>query len=149
MSSKPVTVSLAALAVIIAGCGSSGSSSTRSGARPTGRSAPTVYRTHLMPAGARTGAGDAVVALHGGSRVCWRFAHLHGFRGATGASIGHGAPGGAGKPLTALSSGRRLRHRGCRRVSASLSNAIRHSPSDYFVNVNSRQFPAGAVSGRL
>ncbi|HEY6396899.1 MAG TPA: CHRD domain-containing protein [Solirubrobacteraceae bacterium] len=153
MRSTLVTSGLAVLALALAGCGGGGSSSTAT--RKSGLSRPTrVYRVQLSgaaetPPGAPAGAGTAIIAFHGPSRVCWRFAHLRGFTHATFAHIHIGDAGHAGNIVIALSTGRRLHHHGCVSVSPAVSNAIWSSPSGYYVNIHSRQYPGGAVRAQL
>ena len=85
----------------------------------------------------------------GSSVVCWRFVHLHGFLNATVAQIHVGFNGRAGRLLQLLSSGPRLRHRGCIQTSPAAVTAIERDPSNYYVDVHSQLYPAGAVRGQL
>ena len=101
------------------------------------------------PPGAPHGGGAAVIALHGSSEICWRFAHLHGFTNGTVAHIHAGGKGHPGKILVPLSRGTRLHHQGCVRVSPAVAKAIAGDPSRYYVNIHSTQYPAGAVRGQL
>lgn len=154
---RPALAGLAGIALGLAACGSgAGSSSSTSsrGALRVGHGAREIYRAKLSGAGEATGGaprgvGAAVIALHGSSVVCWRFAHLHGFVDATAARIETGAKGKPRKVMLLLSNGPRLHHQGCVRVKRAIVNAIRSDPSSYYVNVSSRQYPAGAVRSRL
>lgn len=143
---------LGALALGLAGCGSSGSSSRHS-VVPVG--APLhVYRVDLtgqaeIPPGAAGGSGAAVIAVHRRSVVCWRFVHLRGFTMATVAHIHTGTKNQSGSIVVALSKGARLRHRGCVRAKAATVAAIEGQPSAYYVNIHSARYPAGAVRGQL
>ena len=145
---------VAALLVIaligIAGCGGSGSS--------TPSSAPSqplhLYRVRLtgraeIPKGAANGSGSAIIAIHRGSVVCWRFVHLHGFLNPTVAQIHVGFNGRAGRVLQPLSTGPRLHHRGCIQTSPAAVTAIERDPSSYYVDVHSQLYPDGAVRGQL
>ena len=122
---------------------------------PASHSRPTrIYRVKLggaveTPAGAPLGRGWAVIAFHGESLVCWRFAHLHGFTDATSARINVGAQGHSGSVVVALSTGPRLHHQGCAHVSPAVASAIWKTPSRYSVNIHSRQYPAGAIRAQL
>jgi hypothetical protein len=143
------------LATLMLGVGACGGSS-KSSSSPTARSAGPVriYRAALAgtaatPPGAPAGAGAVVIALHGSSVVCWRFAHLRGFTNATVADIHLGAAGTSGKVVVPLSTGPRLHHRGCVRVMSAVTTAIEHSPGDYYVTIASTQYPGGAVRGQL
>ena len=147
---------LAAVAVGLAACGGGAGNthgtSTRSVLKVGTGSPPQIYRAQLSGAaagGAPGGVGTAIIALHGTSVVCWRFAHLHGFVDATSASIDVGAKGKSRRVIVALSNGPRLHHQGCARVSPQVVNAIRRDPSGYYVNIPSRQYPTGAVRARL
>jgi hypothetical protein len=99
--------------------------------------------------GAPQGRGFAIVAFHGASLVCWRFAHLHGFLDATGAGIRSGATGKSGPTLVSLSTGPRLHHEGCVPIRPALTAAIWRRPAGYYVNVLSTQYPRGAVRAQL
>jgi CHRD domain len=99
--------------------------------------------------GATQGTGYAIIAIHRGSVICWRFAHLHGFVNATVAEIDAGVKGRSGAAIVPLSTGPRLHHRGCVKTGASAISAIEQSPPGYYVNVHSQQSPSGAVRGQL
>ncbi len=160
MKLRAVTLATLLAGLVLSACGSShagGTGTTRSASgtfQPT-KSRPTrLYTVTLSghgetPAGAAQGRGVAIVAFHGTSLVCWRFAHLHGFTVATGASIASGARGQAGKTVVALSGGPRLHHQGCAALSPSLTRAIWSHPGGYYVNILSAQYPRGAVRAQL
>jgi CHRD domain-containing protein len=143
-----------ALIVPLAACGSSGSTH-RSNAGGQGVNGPVkIYRVTLSgkgepKGGAANGSGAAIVAIHGTSQVCFRFAHLHGFSGPTTAHIHMGAQGQAGKVVVALSTAPHLHHQGCRHVSGAVTGALEQAPQNYYVNVHSAQYPKGAVRGQL
>ncbi len=141
----------------MAACGSSSktSSSSKPGSATAKRAGPVqIYRVALVgaaetPRGAPSGSGAAVIAFHGSSVVCWRFAHLHGFTNATFAHIHLGAARKSGKVIVPLSTGPRLRHQGCVPVTSALAKSIQKRPRDYYVNIHSTQYPGGAVRGQL
>jgi hypothetical protein len=113
-----------------------------------------VYRLRLsgsgeVPSGAPHGNGEAIIAFHGDSIVCWRFAHLHGFTDATGARISVGTKGHAGNVVVGLSLGPGFRHRGCVSITPELSRMISTEPSHYYLDISSGQYPAGAVRAQL
>lgn len=163
MRSRLLIPTFAVLALGLAACGtvsssSAGGSSSRSataGSPVVKRAGPIrIYRLRLSgatetPPGAPNGTGEAVIALHQGSLVCWRFAHLHGFANARAANIQLGANGKSGTLVAPLSTGPRLHHRGCVHVSPTLITAIEHDPHAYYVGIPSDQYPAGAVRARL
>jgi len=157
MRSK-VVAAVAVLVPGLAGCGGSGSGTggvTHRAAVPGSGSRPTeIYRVRLSgatetPPGAAHGVGDAIIAFHGDSLVCWRFAHLHGFTDATSAHVQIGAAGRTGQVVIGLSPGPRLHHQGCVPVSPALSSRIWARPNGYYVNVHSYQYPQGAVRAQL
>lgn len=144
--------SLAVVLFGISGCGGGAKHATPMKAR-TGKPSR-VYHVKLsgrteVPPGALNASGAAVIAVHGSSVVCWRFAHLHGFTGATFAHIHVGAHGKSGNIVVPLSTGPRLHHQGCLPVSAALINAIEKNPRGYYVNIHSTRYPGGAVRAQL
>jgi hypothetical protein len=148
-----------ALALCLAACGSGGSGSSGAGparaAVPASQSRPTrIYRVKLSgaaetPRGAPHGSGWAIIAFHGDSLVCWRFAHLRGFNDAVSADLHVGRTGHSGSLVVALSTGPRLHHQGCVPLNPAASKAIWNSPSKYYVHIHSKQYPAGAVRAQL
>lgn len=136
----------------LAACGSSGSAPpppSHGLGRPVRSYHVALTGKGFKPAGAPRGSGAAAVALHHRAVVCFRFAHLHGFSGATTAQIGQGAKGKVGKAVLELSRGHTLRHKGCVRASRALGAGLQRTPSSYYVVVNSKTYPKGAVRGQL
>jgi hypothetical protein len=159
MRSKLLVPILTVLVLGVAACGSSSSSSASSSkALPPGAKSAGplhIYRVRLTggkaetPPGAPKGTGAAVIAFHGSSLVCWRFAHLHGLINATFAHIHIGAKGKSGNIVVPLSTGPALHHQGCVPVSGAVVRAIERRPADYYVNIHSKQYPNGAVRAQL
>ncbi len=163
MRSKLLVPTFAVVALGVAACGTGSSSSATgsssrsatSGSAVVRRAGPIrIYRLRLTgatktPPGAPNGAGEAVIALHHGSVVCWRFVRLHGFTNARPAHIQLGANAKSGTIVASLSAGPRLHHRGCVHVSPTQINALEHDPHAYYVNIPSDQYPAGAVGAQL
>jgi hypothetical protein len=156
MRLKLLVPSLVALVVGVAACGSSTPSTPK--ALPPGAKAAgplSIYRVRLIggkaetPPGAPQGTGTAVIAFHGSSLMCWRFAHLHGFINATFAHLHIGAKGKSGNVVVPLSTGPALHHQGCVPVSAVLVKAIEGHPANYYVNIHSKEYPSGAVRAQL
>jgi CHRD domain len=144
---------LAAIVLGLAACGSS-SSSHSAGARPRTGVHGHIYRVKLTgtagkAAGTTNATGAAVIALHSNLTVCWRFSHLRGFTGATGADIHRGAAGTSGPVVVALTTGTKLHHRGCVPTTAATIEAIEKDPGGYYVNIRSTQYPGGAVRAQL
>jgi hypothetical protein len=157
MRRTSIVLTLVASALMLGGCGSSGSSSRTRASKAAGagiKGPVRIYHVKLSGAaetsgGAPAGAGDAIVAFHGTSIVCWRFAHLHGFTGATSARIYGASLNKDGKVVASLSTGPRLHHQGCRHADPSVISAIERRPRDYYVNVHSARYPHGAVRAQL
>lgn len=137
---------LVALPLVAGACG--GSSGKSAGAPPpTHKYVARLSGSAAPHGGARGGTGFAVIALRDPShRLCWRFAHLHGFKDATTASIDAGR---TGTTILALSVAPRLHHRGCVSANAALLRSIASDPAAYAVKVRSIAYPAGAVRGPL
>jgi CHRD domain len=152
-STAPATLLGALVAVGVSACGGSGSSSGSGHAahhsRPSHVYKLTLRGDSAKPPGAPNGTGTAIIAIHGHSEICWRFAHLHGFTGATGAQIHSAKVARAGKSEVSLSAGPRLHHQGCVRVAPPLVAAIVANPNRYYVDVASTRYPGGAVRARL
>jgi hypothetical protein len=157
MRTTSTVLALVASALVLTACGSSGSSSTPQGSKAAGagiKGPVKIYRVKLSGAaetsgGAPAGTGDAIIALHGSSVVCWRFAHLHGFAGATSARVYAGSQGKDGKVVASLSTGPQLHHQGCRHAHPAVLSAIERRAQDYYVNIHSAQYPHGAVRAQL
>lgn len=153
MNSKLIIPLSVAAALAVSACGSSSSS----GSHPASHSSSRPVRTYhvvltgkaLKPPGAAQGAGAAVIALHHRAVVCYRFAHLHGFSGATTAFVGQGAKGQPGKVVLHLSRGKTVHHKGCAQGSRALGAALERNPTAYFVAIATKQYPKGAVRGQL
>ncbi len=150
-------LTVASLGVAACGSGSTGTTSSQAGAGTLAvvRSRPTrMYKVALSgraeaARGAPQGRGFAIIAFHGPSLVCWRFAHLHGFTAATGAGIVSGAVGKTGRTVVALSGGPHLHHQGCATMSPATTKTIWKDPGGYYVNVLSAGYPRGAVRSQL
>jgi hypothetical protein len=113
-----------------------------------------IYRAKLSGAaegkgGASSATGDVIIAFHRNAEACWRFAHLHGFSGATSARIYNAPQGKSGRAVISLSRGPHLHHQGCVRARPAVIAAIERSPRDYYVNVHSVRYPRGAVRAQL
>jgi CHRD domain len=148
------STSATAVVLAVAACGSSSSTSSSGSGKKHAHAPIRIYRPKLTgsaetPPGAPRGGGEAVIALHGSSKVCWRFVRLKGFTGATFAHI-HRAPSGkAGNIVVPLSTGTKLHHKGCVSAAGAVIRAIEKDPAGYYVNIHSRKYPGGAVRAQL
>ena len=100
--------------------------------------------------GDRNGKGSASVTFDG-TRLCWGItvanlstpvgAHIHKAR--------RGKDGSIVVSLEQPTSGDPGASSGCTTVTAALARAIRRRPGNYYVNVHSDEFAAGAIRGQL
>src|SRR5205085_8493759 len=149
MRSKLIIPATLATGLAISACGGGGGGS---GSHPASRGPGRPVRAYhvelsgksIKPPGAPKGSGAAVIALHHHALVCFRFAHLHGFSGATSAYIGQGAKGQRGKAVLHLSRSSVVHHKGCARASRALGASLERSPTGYFVAIITKRYPAGA-----
>jgi hypothetical protein len=95
------------------------------------------------------GSGTVTITLnHGQQRVCYDF-ELTNVENVTAAHI-HEAPIGQPGPVVVPLFSGGLDEEGCvENVSRGLIKEIIKTPGDYYVNVHSTNFPAGAVRGQL
>jgi CHRD domain len=155
MTTKLTTAATIAVAsAALSACGGSTSSSSSAAVAHQHHAKPRIYTVQLSgagetPHGAPQGAGTAVIAFHGTTKVCWRFAHLHGFSSATFAHIHRGAAGKSGAIVVPLSTTSQLHHRGCVAASPTTVTAIEKDPAGYYVNIHSATYPGGAVRAQL
>ena len=99
-----------------------------------------------VPRGARRGHGTATLTV-AGRRVCWSFRRLRGIDRPRAAFVKKGIRGEFGPVMVAL--GARYRASGCVKTSAGTAQAIAQSPRGFYVTVNTRRFPLGALRGQL
>lgn len=95
------------------------------------------------------GSGTAWITLnHGQQRVCFEFSVMN-VDGITAAHIHEAPVGEPGAVVVPLFSGG-LDEEGCvENVDRALIKDIMQNPGDYYVNVHSTAFPAGAVRGQM
>ena len=97
------------------------------------------------------GIGEAEITINPGhEEVCWEITVENITLPATAAHIHVGSPTDAGPVVVQLSppdaSGSSS---GCAPVSRELAKAILKNPENYYVNVHTNDFPAGAIRGQL
>ena len=100
------------------------------------------------PAGSPTGSGKARIFYDmKEGLMCWSLA-VKGMNPAIAAHI-HKAPAGAAGPIVVPLSAPTPGSKGCVGTSRALIRDIAANPAQYYVNVHTRDFPAGAVRGQL
>ena len=115
------------------------------------------FKTTLTGAAEVPGPGDPdgrgqaeIIVNPGKSRICWVL-KVRNIDPATAAHIHIGAAGAAppNNVVLGLSAPTSGASKGCATVSRTLADAIRKSPSSYYVNVHNAAYPAGALRGQL
>lgn len=102
-----------------------------------------------VPAGDPDGSGSAVVTLNQGQGVVCFDIEVAGIDAVTNAHI-HAAPAGVAGPVVVPFNPSVNGLKNCvSGVDPELIKAIRQNPADYYVNVHTAPFPAGAVRGQL
>lgn len=100
--------------------------------------------TSEVPKGAATGTGEAGITITG-SKVCWEFTEISGIGKALASHIHKGKPGVAGPVVVPL--GGTYKAKGC--TTSPMAKAILAHPDDYYVNIHTAKFAAGAIRGQL
>jgi CHRD domain len=101
------------------------------------------------PTGDPNGTGTAVVKLNPSKgKVCFTLT-WHKIDTVTASHIHKGAKGTAGNVVVAFFGNPPAKHSGCVKAAKSLIQAIEKKPGDYYVNVHTKKFPAGAIRGQL
>jgi hypothetical protein len=102
------------------------------------------------PAGDPDGTGTAVIRIRDDGQVCYRISVQNLALPTTGAHIHRGPAGGTGPivvPFTAPDASGTSS--GCTAADAALVNEIKSTPANFYANVHTREFPAGAVRAQL
>lgn len=122
---------------------------------PVLAAAPVKMQTQLTGAaevpgpGAEKGMGEATLTFDSDKgQVCYML-HSMGTDKPTMAHIHKGAAGVAGGVVVPLTPPANGRSEGCASVAPDVMAAILATPSDYYVNVHTAAFPAGAIRGQL
>jgi hypothetical protein len=99
-----------------------------------------------VPKGPRRGHGSASLVVTG-RRVCWTFRRLRGIDRPRAAFIKKAIPGEFGPVMVVL--GRRYRANGCATAPVGVAEAIAKSPRSFYLSINTRRYPLGALRGQL
>ncbi len=111
-----------------------------------------VSETGAANAGDPDGRGSATIVVHGGGRLCYAIVVTK-IDKPVGAHIHRGLPGQSGPiviPLDAPTRGNPGTISGCvSGVSRGLITELERESGNFYVNVHTRKYPAGAVRGNL
>jgi len=99
-----------------------------------------------VPKGAKRGHARVRIAISG-RRVCWRFSRVAGIDRPRAAYIDKAIPGEFGPIIVRL--GTRYRAGGCVSARPGVAHQIALSPQGFYVTINTRRHPLGAVRGQL
>ncbi len=83
------------------------------------------------------------------TRVCWDLNDLKGLGPITGAHIHRGAAGVDGPVVLAFTQATEGGWRGCSTETGWVQQAFNEGLSNYYVNVHTAEYPAGAIRGQL
>ena len=99
-----------------------------------------------VPKGAPAGKGTVNIKIDG-TKVCWKFTKVSGIGTALVSHIHKGKAGVAGPVVVPL--GGKYKASGCIATTAALAAAIAAKPANYYVNVHTAKYQAGAIRGQL
>lgn len=100
--------------------------------------------TSEVPKGAVTGTGESEITITG-NKICWAFTEISGIGKALASHIHKGKPGVAGPVVVPL--GGAFKPKGC--TTSPMAKAILAHPGNYYVNIHTAKFAAGAIRGQL
>jgi len=101
-----------------------------------------------VPKGSPTASGTATIKLNSATgKVCWTF-KVKGLHTVNASHIHKAPKGKAGNVVIPFFAGP-LKKTGCVSAKKSLVAAIEKSPSQYYVNIHTNKYPAGAIRGQL
>lgn len=111
----------------------------------------TLNGMHAMPHGDMHGTGRATISLYPmANKVCYAMTIKGVMGNALAAHIHKGAIGKAGPVFITIGTpGKNGRTVGCSKAKTSMVRAIMTNPRGYYVNVHTKEYPAGAIRGQL
>ena len=163
MHSRSALVSLAAVAVALAGCGKASGVATTTATTAETASIPgvTTYKPPPAPVatsysvtlagfkrGSRNGSGLALIGINPTTNeLCWTISQLKNVPKPTQARLFRFTPGGTGRNGYKL--GDTFKPSGCIHQPAVILGLIESKPEQFFVSIHTARFPGGAVRGAL
>src|SRR5712691_3390769 len=99
-----------------------------------------------VPKGPAKGSALGEIKITGGV-LCWKYTSITGIDKPTASHVHKGASGKAGPVVLPL--GSKFKASGCTAIPRKLQDAILSKPSDYYVNIHTAKYPAGAVRAQL
>jgi len=101
-----------------------------------------------VPKGSPTASGTATIKLNSATgKVCWTFT-VKGLDTVSAAHIHKAPKGKSGNVVVPFFAGK-LKAKGCVSATKAVITAIEKSPSQYYVNIHTVKYPAGAIRGQL
>lgn len=82
-------------------------------------------------------------------QVCWEIKDVRGIGPVTAAHIHIGAAGTNGPPVFTLTKSNEGQWKGCKDGSEWTENRLQGNPEDFYVNLHTAEYPAGAIRGQL
>ena len=82
-------------------------------------------------------------------QVCWEVKDVRGIGPVTAAHIHYGRAGTNGPPVFTLTQSNEGRWQGCRDGAEWTENRLQGNPADFYVNLHTAEYPAGAIRGQL
>lgn len=113
------------------------------------------YRAHLMGSnevgpGDPDGMADAEISVSDAfDQVCWEVKNVRNIGDVTAAHIHFGRAGTNGPPVFTLTKSNEGRWQGCKHGREWTENRLQGNPGDFYVNLHTAEYPAGAIRGQL